>query len=76
MQLGSGIAVIWHWCRLAAVSLIQPLAWETPYAMGVALKKKKKKNRVAASGIIQKQPIEVHHSSALGMIRNHFFTMI
>ena len=32
--LGSGIAV--------AVALIQPLAWELPYAMGVALKRPKK----------------------------------
>ena len=27
---------------MAAASLIQPIAWELPYAMGVALKKKKK----------------------------------
>ena len=31
------------WRRLAAVTLIRPLAWELPYALGVALKKKKKK---------------------------------
>ena len=30
------------WCRLAATALIQPLAWELPYAMDVALKGKKK----------------------------------
>ena len=36
MQLGSGLAV--------AAVLIQPLAWELPYAVGEALKKKKKKN--------------------------------
>jgi len=28
------------WCRLAAADLIRPQAWETPYAMGVALKNK------------------------------------
>ena len=33
------------WCRLAAVSLIGPLAWELPYAMGAALKKDKKKKK-------------------------------
>ena len=27
------------WCRPAAVALIQPLAWELPYAAGAALKK-------------------------------------
>ena len=37
MQLGSGIA--WWWCRLAVVVWIQPLAWELPYAVGVALKR-------------------------------------
>ena len=31
-------------CRLAAAALIQPLAWELPYAAGVVLKRKKKKN--------------------------------
>ena len=31
---------LWLWHRLAAVALIWPLAWELPYAMGVALKKK------------------------------------
>ena len=35
--------LLWLWRRLAAAALIQPLAWELPYAMAVALKKKKKK---------------------------------
>ena len=35
--------LVWLWNRLAAVVQIQPLAWELPYAMCVALKKKKKK---------------------------------
>ena len=26
------------WCRLVAAALIQPLAWEPPYALGAALK--------------------------------------
>ena len=29
-------------CRPAAAALIQPLDWELPYAVGVALKRKKK----------------------------------
>ena len=36
---------LWHWP--VAVAPIRPLAWETPYATGVALKRqkyKKKKN--------------------------------
>ena len=35
--------LLWLWCRLAAKAPIQPLAWELPYAMGVALKRQKKK---------------------------------
>ena len=33
------------WCRLAAVALIGPLAWETPYATDAALKEKKKEKK-------------------------------
>ena len=36
----------WLWCRPAAVAPIQPLAWELPYAVGVALKRKKKKKKI------------------------------
>ena len=36
------LALLWLWCRMAAAALIQPLAWEPPYATGVVLKKKKK----------------------------------
>ena len=31
------------WCRQAAIARIGPLAWEPPYAVGVALKKTKDK---------------------------------
>ena len=33
--------LLWLWHRLAAAVPIQPLAWELPYATGVALKEKK-----------------------------------
>ena len=40
---------IWHcrelWCRPAATALMQPLAWEPPYAVGVALKSKNQTNK-------------------------------
>ena len=39
----------WLWGRLAAVALIQPLAWEAPYAAGSALKSKKKALSLEAS---------------------------
>ena len=35
--------MLWPWCRLAAAALIQPPAWELPYAKGPALKKTNKK---------------------------------
>ena len=48
------LVLLWLWCRPAAVALIQPLAWELPYAADAALKnsqKKKKKKRMTLSYI-------------------------
>ena len=36
---GSVLALLWLWHRLAAAALIGPLAWESSYAMGAALKR-------------------------------------
>ena len=33
---------LWLWYKLATVAPIGPLAWETAYAMGAALKRKNK----------------------------------
>jgi len=41
-RCGLDLALLWLLHRLAAIALIRPLAWETPYAVGVALKKKTK----------------------------------
>ena len=38
--------LLWLWGRLAAVAPIRPLAWESPYAAGAALKSKKIKNKI------------------------------
>ena len=35
---GSDMALLWLWCRPAAPAPNLPLAWELPYATGVALK--------------------------------------
>ena len=43
-RLGSDPALLWLWCRPAAIVPIQPLAWEHPYAAGAAPQKKAKKN--------------------------------
>ena len=37
--------MLWPWHRLAAAALIQPLSWELPYAVGVAIKRKKIKKK-------------------------------
>ena len=42
------LVLLWLWCRLAATALIGPLAQEPPYAMGVALKRLKKKKFLAS----------------------------
>ena len=43
-RCGLDLALLWLWCRLAAVALNQLLAWEPPYVTSVALKSKKLKN--------------------------------
>ena len=59
MGSGSGIALscgvgcrcswdpvlLWLWHGPTATALIRPLAWELPYAAGVALKRQKKKKK-------------------------------
>ena len=37
--------LLWLWHRPAGTAPIQPLAWESPYAVGVALKKDKTKQK-------------------------------
>ena len=40
LRHGLDLALLWLWHRLAVTAPIQPLAWEPPYAVGAALKKK------------------------------------
>ena len=44
-RCSSDLALLCLWCRLAAIAPIQPLAWEPPYAMGVALKNKQQQQQ-------------------------------
>ena len=37
--------LLWLWYRPADVALIQPLVWELPHAVGVALRRKRKRKR-------------------------------
>ena len=43
---GSYLRLLWLWCRPAAAAPIQPLAWERPYAMAVALKRQRIKIKI------------------------------
>ena len=48
---GLDLALLWLWRKLAATTLIRPLAWEPPYATGVAVEKTKKKKRGFGVGL-------------------------
>ena len=49
--------LLWLWCRLSPTALIRPIAWELPYAVGVALKKKKGLQTVnAGEGVEKMEP--------------------
>ena len=41
------LALLWLWCRPTGTAPIQPLAWEPPYAVGVALKRHTQKESAA-----------------------------
>ena len=47
MGWGMGLSLLWLWHKPVATALIQPLAWEITYAVGVALKRQKKKKKVS-----------------------------
>ena len=53
---GLGPMLLWLWHRLVAAALIQPLAWEPPYATCAALKRKKRKENKEKNRPIQKRP--------------------
>ena len=41
LRHGSDLMLLWLWGRPAVIVPIQPLAWELPYAVGMALKRQK-----------------------------------
>ena len=55
---GSNLALLWLWHRLAATASIRPLAWETPCAVGAALKRQKTKTKF-------KKKIEVERNTII-----------
>ena len=54
------LALLWLWHGPAAVALIGPLVWELPYAMGVALKRKKEDKKVL-------KDIKLHRKAVLAV---------
>ena len=67
-RLGWDLPLLRLWYRPAALALIRPLAWEPPYATGVALKRQKKKNH----SILKRTAIE----DKLAMLSNSHVTPI
>lgn len=53
--------LLWLWHRRAVVALIQLLAWELTYALGVAQKRKKKKMKEDLHYIISKVELMTIH---------------
>jgi len=47
-RYGLNPELLWLWHRLVAIAPIWPLAWELAYAVGMAIKRKKKKDFKAA----------------------------
>ena len=47
------LALLWLWHRPADVTPVGPLAWEPPYATGVALKSQKKKKKKKKSTLLE-----------------------
>ena len=45
-RCGLDLALLWLWHRPVATAIIRPLAWEHPYAIGVAPEKTKKTKRI------------------------------
>ena len=54
--------LLWLWCRSAATAPIGPLAWEPPYAVGVAQKMAKRQNNKTK----QKNPSALELRSQVG----------
>ena len=57
----SDLALLQLWCRLEAVALIRPVAWEPTYATGLVLKRKKKEKKKGPTSL--PQDIMTHNAS-------------
>ena len=44
-RCGSGVVLLWLWCRPAATAPIRPPAWQPPYAVEKDERQKKKERK-------------------------------
>ena len=67
-RCGSDLALLWLWCRLAVVALIQSLVWEPPYAEGVAVKKKRQREKERLLGVLSITREDSHPAGCMASI--------
>ena len=65
---GVDLVWLWLWHRLAAVALIRPLAWEPPYAAGVALKRQKQKQTRKLDDILNSKVLCKSYDTCVAVI--------
>ena len=65
-----GLDLVLLWRRPAATALIQPLAWEPPYALGLAERKERERERKDR----RKGERENRYSSHKRVAKNTFFS--
>ena len=72
---GSDLALLWVWCRLAAIALIRLLPWELPYATGMALKSRKKNYIKAFSSTSPQHTVSLapHSPCHLGPLKTQLY---
>ena len=51
-RCGLDPVLLWLWCRIEATAPIRPLAWQPPYAMGVALQPKQIKDTCLCGALL------------------------
>ena len=64
--------LLWLWCRLVATALVRPLAWEPPYATGVALEKTKRQKKEIEALEAWPKRLKSHRGKKPGSQRGHF----
>ena len=68
------LALLWLWCRLAAVAPIRPLAWELPYAASASLKNKTNKQTKVTAIFIESLLGSSAESYYIPYFPNNLFT--